>query len=199
MSIVRSTARPRSSRPTSSAPSRCWRRRGTTWRTLSPARRAAFRFHHISTDEVFGALGPDDPPFDETTPLRSAQSLFGQQGGLRSPGARLVPHLRAADDRQQHREQLRPLAVPGEADPAGHAQCAGGQAAAGLRRRLQPARLDLRRGPRRRPAARAGARPAGRHLRDRRPPAAQQPRRGARHLRTTWIAALPDPPGRASG
>ena len=25
--------------------------------TLTPARRAAFRFHHISTDEVFGALG----------------------------------------------------------------------------------------------------------------------------------------------
>jgi dTDP-glucose 4,6-dehydratase len=36
--------------------------------TLSAARRAAFRFHHISTDEVFGALGPDDAPFDETTP-----------------------------------------------------------------------------------------------------------------------------------
>ena len=35
--------------------------------TLSPARRAAFRFHHISTDEVFGALGPDDAPFDERT------------------------------------------------------------------------------------------------------------------------------------
>ena len=117
-------------------------------------------------------------------PVRSAQSLFGQQGGLRPSGARLVPHLRAADDRQQHREQLRPLAVSGEADPAGHAQCAGGQAAAGLRRRLQPARLDLRRGPRGRPAARAGTRPAGRHLRDRRPPATQQPRRGARHLRT---------------
>jgi dTDP-glucose 4,6-dehydratase len=26
------------------------------------------RFHHISTDEVFGALGPDDPPFNEETP-----------------------------------------------------------------------------------------------------------------------------------
>jgi len=25
------------------------------------------RFHHISTDEVFGSLGPDDPPFTETT------------------------------------------------------------------------------------------------------------------------------------
>ena len=36
--------------------------------TLNPARRAAFRFHHVSTDEVFGALGPDDAPFDETTP-----------------------------------------------------------------------------------------------------------------------------------
>jgi dTDP-glucose 4,6-dehydratase len=38
------------------------------WSTLTAARRAAFRFHHISTDEVFGALGPDDAPFDETTP-----------------------------------------------------------------------------------------------------------------------------------
>jgi dTDP-glucose 4,6-dehydratase len=26
------------------------------------------RFHHISTDEVYGSLKPDDPPFTETTP-----------------------------------------------------------------------------------------------------------------------------------
>lgn len=26
------------------------------------------RFHHVSTDEVFGSLGPDDPAFDENTP-----------------------------------------------------------------------------------------------------------------------------------
>lgn len=26
------------------------------------------RFHHISTDEVYGTLGPQDPPFSETTP-----------------------------------------------------------------------------------------------------------------------------------
>lgn len=26
------------------------------------------RFHHISTDEVFGSLGPEDPAFSETTP-----------------------------------------------------------------------------------------------------------------------------------
>jgi dTDP-glucose 4,6-dehydratase len=26
------------------------------------------RFHHVSTDEVYGTLAPDDPPFSETTP-----------------------------------------------------------------------------------------------------------------------------------
>ena len=26
------------------------------------------RFHHVSTDEVYGSLAPDDPPFSETTP-----------------------------------------------------------------------------------------------------------------------------------
>ncbi|PIX02836.1 dTDP-glucose 4,6-dehydratase, partial [bacterium (Candidatus Gribaldobacteria) CG_4_8_14_3_um_filter_42_11] len=26
------------------------------------------RFHHVSTDEVFGSLGPDDRPFNENTP-----------------------------------------------------------------------------------------------------------------------------------
>ena len=36
--------------------------------TLSGERRANFRFHHISTDEVFGALADEDPPFNEHTP-----------------------------------------------------------------------------------------------------------------------------------
>jgi dTDP-glucose 4,6-dehydratase len=27
----------------------------------------AHRFHHVSTDEVYGSLGPKDPPFEETT------------------------------------------------------------------------------------------------------------------------------------
>ncbi len=35
---------------------------------LSGEKKAAFRFHHVSTDEVFGALEHDDPPFTETTP-----------------------------------------------------------------------------------------------------------------------------------
>jgi dTDP-glucose 4,6-dehydratase len=37
------------------------------WQQLSADRQAAFRFHHISTDEVFGSLGPSGR-FRETTP-----------------------------------------------------------------------------------------------------------------------------------
>jgi dTDP-glucose 4,6-dehydratase len=36
------------------------------WRTLTGDRQAAFRFHHVSTDEVFGSLGPAGL-FDEQT------------------------------------------------------------------------------------------------------------------------------------
>ncbi len=34
---------------------------------IPAAERDAFRFLHVSTDEVYGSLGPDDPPFSETT------------------------------------------------------------------------------------------------------------------------------------
>jgi dTDP-glucose 4,6-dehydratase len=38
------------------------------WGALAEPDRAAFRFHHVSTDEVYGSLGADDPPFTETHP-----------------------------------------------------------------------------------------------------------------------------------
>ena len=38
------------------------------WGGLDEAARSAFRFHHVSTDEVYGSLGPDDAPFAETHP-----------------------------------------------------------------------------------------------------------------------------------
>ncbi len=34
---------------------------------LAPQERDSFRFLHVSTDEVYGSLGPDDSPFCETT------------------------------------------------------------------------------------------------------------------------------------
>ena len=36
--------------------------------TLNEPSKAAFRFLHVSTDEVFGTLSPTDPAFSETTP-----------------------------------------------------------------------------------------------------------------------------------
>jgi dTDP-glucose 4,6-dehydratase len=36
------------------------------WGELDRPERAAFRFLHVSTDEVYGSLGPEDPPFAET-------------------------------------------------------------------------------------------------------------------------------------
>lgn len=39
-----------------------------TFTLLEAARKYKKRFHHVSTDEVFGSLGPDDAPFHEGTP-----------------------------------------------------------------------------------------------------------------------------------
>jgi len=39
------------------------------WGGLPPEQKENFRFLHISTDEVYGSLGPDDAPFSETTPF----------------------------------------------------------------------------------------------------------------------------------
>ena len=49
------------------------------WRGLPPAARAAFRFHHISTDEVFGSLGPDgffheDTPYAPNSPYSASKA-----------------------------------------------------------------------------------------------------------------------------
>lgn len=38
------------------------------WSELSSVARQRFRFHHVSTDEVYGDLGPDDPSFTEESP-----------------------------------------------------------------------------------------------------------------------------------
>ncbi|GAC1435614.1 MAG: dTDP-glucose 4,6-dehydratase [Terriglobales bacterium] len=38
------------------------------WSALSQDKKESFRFLHISTDEVYGSLGPSEPAFCETTP-----------------------------------------------------------------------------------------------------------------------------------
>jgi dTDP-glucose 4,6-dehydratase len=39
------------------------------WSTLPEAEKKAFRFLHVSTDEVYGTLSAEDPPFAETNPF----------------------------------------------------------------------------------------------------------------------------------
>jgi dTDP-glucose 4,6-dehydratase len=38
------------------------------WQGLAPDEKTAFRFHHVSTDEVYGSLKPGDPAFTERHP-----------------------------------------------------------------------------------------------------------------------------------
>jgi dTDP-glucose 4,6-dehydratase len=38
------------------------------WDALTGSEKAVFRFLHVSTDEVYGSLSPNDPPFSENTP-----------------------------------------------------------------------------------------------------------------------------------
>jgi dTDP-glucose 4,6-dehydratase len=40
------------------------------WRSLAEPDRTTFRFLHVSTDEVYGSLGPNEPAFREDTPYR---------------------------------------------------------------------------------------------------------------------------------
>lgn len=40
------------------------------WSSLSGSDRGSFRFLHVSTDEVYGTLLPDDPPFTESSRYR---------------------------------------------------------------------------------------------------------------------------------
>ena len=112
--------------------------------------------------------GPRDPPFTETTPYAPEQPVLGVEGRLRPSRARLPPHVRPAGADDQLLEQLRTAPVSREADPADDRQRARGQAAAGLRRRRQRARLALRRRPLRGDPRGARARASGRDLQRRR-------------------------------
>ncbi len=40
------------------------------WSSLAGTTRERFRFHHVSTDEVYGSLGPNDPEFTEEHPYQ---------------------------------------------------------------------------------------------------------------------------------
>ncbi len=51
------------------------------WNGLPGLRKEAFRFHHVSTDEVYGTLGPQDHAFTETTPYAPNSPYSASKAG----------------------------------------------------------------------------------------------------------------------
>jgi dTDP-glucose 4,6-dehydratase len=51
------------------------------WSALPQSGKDAFRFLHVSTDEVYGSLGPNDPPFTETTPYAPNSPYSASKAG----------------------------------------------------------------------------------------------------------------------
>jgi dTDP-glucose 4,6-dehydratase len=51
------------------------------WKTLAGDAKQSFRFLHVSTDEVYGSLGPDDPAFHEETPYQPNSPYSASKAG----------------------------------------------------------------------------------------------------------------------
>ena len=93
------------------------------WEALPEPRRANFRFHHISTDELFGSLGPEGrfsgtTPYDPRSPYSTSKGPATTWGGLG-----MTPM--GADGAHLLQQPLQALAVPGEVDLSGDPQGGG--------------------------------------------------------------------------
>ncbi|MBI2317714.1 MAG: dTDP-glucose 4,6-dehydratase [Betaproteobacteria bacterium] len=51
------------------------------WSALPAGEKEAFRFLHVSTDEVYGSLGPEDPAFSESTPYAPNSPYAASKAG----------------------------------------------------------------------------------------------------------------------
>ena len=129
-------------------------------RAAEREQRHAFRFHHISTDEVFGSLG-DEGLFCETTAY-DPRSPYSASKAASDHLVRAWHHTYGLPVVVTNcSNNYGPVSFSRKADPADHHQCARGPEAAGLRQGRECARLALCRGSRARAADR-GARRRGR-------------------------------------
>ena len=116
-----------------------------TYTLIEAARRHGTRFHHISTDEVYGDLELDDPNrFTEQTPYNPSSPYSLDQGRVRPARPRLGPLLRAAGHDLELLQQLRPLPARREVHPPPDHQRPRRGPPQALRRRAQRPRLDPR-------------------------------------------------------
>jgi len=114
------------------------------WQALPDAERSAFRFLHVSTDEVYGSLVPPTRRSPRRRPMRRTAPT---QRRRRRPTIWCAPITIPTDCPRSRRtaRTTTAAAVPGEADPADDRERARRQAASRLRRRPERPRLALRR------------------------------------------------------
>jgi NAD(P)-dependent dehydrogenase (short-subunit alcohol dehydrogenase family) len=117
------------------------------WEQLPAERQATFRFHHISTDEVFGSLGEtgrfsETTPYDPRSPYSASKAASDHLVNAWYHTYGLPVVLTNCSN------NYGPLAVPREADPGGDPQGGGGRADPLVWRWPQCARLALFGGPR---------------------------------------------------
>jgi len=111
------------------------------WNGLPEHEKAEFRFLHVSTDEVYGSLGKEDPAFRETNRYEPNSPYSASKAA----SDHLVRAYHHTND--ELLEQLWSVSLPGKADSPMHPECTGRQALADLWRRTADSRLALRERP----------------------------------------------------
>ena len=107
------------------------------WNDLAGEHKSQFRFLQISTDEVYGSLKAEDPPFRRDQRLCAQQPIFGVESFCRPSGSRLPSHLRTAHYHHELLQQLWTISVSGKVDSAGDPERLRGQTNSGVRRRKE--------------------------------------------------------------
>jgi dTDP-glucose 4,6-dehydratase len=85
---------------------------------LPDAERRAFRFLHVSTDEVYGSLGERDPAFTEVTAYAPNSPYAASKAGADHLVRAYWHTYRMPVLTTKLLEQLWAVSVPGKADPA---------------------------------------------------------------------------------
>ena len=118
-----------------------------TFRLLEAVRKYGIRYHHVSTDEVYGDLALDDPAkFTESTPYHPS-SPYSSTKAASDMLVRVDPHVRPEDHYFQLLEQLRPVPACGEVHPPPDHEHPRGREAEAVRQGRERTRLDPHRGP----------------------------------------------------
>jgi NAD(P)-dependent dehydrogenase (short-subunit alcohol dehydrogenase family) len=134
------------------------------WVDLSAASKAAFRFLHVSTDEVYGSLAKTDPAFTETNRYEP-NSPYSASKAASDHLVRAYHHTYGLPVLTTNcSNNYGPLPFPEKLIPADDRQRPGRQTAAGVWRRPADPRLAVCEGPLQRHPPRAGGGPRGRDL-----------------------------------